>query len=138
MNKPYWQITQYKIETWNELNKEKYKVFVSMNFCYPMPSDTIQEIEKFQPTNIILIPLYPQFSTTTTWSFLEKWKQSYKKSNLLCKQKIVCFWQFSYQWFLYQWFVLSVTTYHSFNNNKDGRFECGCLEYRKTFRNFYV
>ena len=74
----------------NKLNKEKYKVFVSMNFCCPMPSDTIQEIEKFQPANIILIPLYPQFSTTTTWSFLEKWKESYRKSSLLCKQKIVC------------------------------------------------
>jgi ferrochelatase len=67
-----------------------YKVFVCMNFWHPMADETIMEVEKFNPSKIILLPLYPQFSTTTTGSFLEKWRDSVAKSQLDCPQEVIC------------------------------------------------
>ena len=72
------------------LDKNTYKVFISMNFCNPLPHETIKEIEKFDPTKIVLVPLYPQFSTTTTASFLDKWNKVFKKSTLNCSQRVIC------------------------------------------------
>jgi ferrochelatase len=72
------------------LDKEQYKVFISMNFCHPLPQETIKQITEYNPTNITLIPLYPQFSTTTTASFLEKWNLALSDSGLNCPQKITC------------------------------------------------
>jgi ferrochelatase len=73
-----------------KLDKDRYEVFISMNFCHPLPQETIKQIVKYNPTDIILIPLYPQFSTTTTASFLEKWDVAFKNSGLNCPQKITC------------------------------------------------
>ena len=52
--------------------------------------ETIKQIAEYNPTNIILIPLYPQFSTTTTASFLGKWNLALSDSGLTCPQKITC------------------------------------------------
>ena len=57
----------------SRLRKEKkdskeYGVFVSMRYWHPFSYETIKEVEKFCPDEIILLPLYPQFSTTTSQS----------------------------------------------------------------------
>lgn len=72
------------------IDKNTHKIFISMNFCNPLPHQTLKEVEGYNPTKIILIPLYPQFSTTTTASFLDKWNKAFSKSILKCPQKIIC------------------------------------------------
>ncbi|RST72185.1 ferrochelatase [Candidatus Aquarickettsia rohweri] len=72
------------------LDKSTHKIFISMNFCNPLPYQTVKEVENFNPTKIVLVPLYPQFSTTTTASFLDKWNKAFSKSTLTCPQKIIC------------------------------------------------
>jgi ferrochelatase len=72
------------------LDKNTYKIFISMNFCNPLPYQTVKEVENYNPTKIVLVPLYPQFSTTTTSSFLDKWNKALSKSKLTCPQKIIC------------------------------------------------
>jgi len=49
----------------------QFKVEVMMRYFYPLSSDVIKKIEDFNPDEIFLIPLYPQFSTTTTLSSIE-------------------------------------------------------------------
>ena len=61
-----------------------------MNFCNPLPYQRVKEVENYNPTKIVLVPLYPQFSTTTTSSFLDKWNKAFSKSTLTCPQKIIC------------------------------------------------
>ena len=55
--------------------KQEFKVFVSMRYWPPFSSEVIVEIEKFGADEILLLPLYPQFSTTTTKSSIDDFKK---------------------------------------------------------------
>jgi len=54
------------------------KVFVSMRYWRPTSEDTAREVAAFAPDEVVLLPLYPQFSTTTTGSSLKAWTKAYK------------------------------------------------------------
>jgi ferrochelatase len=54
------------------------RVFVAMRYWTPTSADAAREVEAFAPTDIVLAPLYPQFSTTTTASSLVAWRRAYK------------------------------------------------------------
>jgi ferrochelatase len=56
--------------------KQEFKVFVSMRYWHPFSLETIAEIKKFGADEILLLPLYPQFSTTTTESSIKDFKKS--------------------------------------------------------------
>ena len=56
------------------------RVFVAMRYWRPFTEDTAREVEAFQPDRIVLLPLYPQFSTTTTASSLTAWEEAYAGS----------------------------------------------------------
>lgn len=61
---------------------KNYKVFIAMRYWHPFTSKSVEDVQKFNPDKIILLPLYPQFSTTTTGSSLEEWDVWTKKLNL--------------------------------------------------------
>lgn len=66
---PLTQMQAKKLEeNLNKIEDNQYKVFVSMRYWHPFASEVINDIEKFSPDEILLLPLYPQFSTTTTKS----------------------------------------------------------------------
>lgn len=80
----------------NELKKSgNYKVFVSMRYWHPFASEVIEELNNFSPDEIILLPLYPQYSTTTTKSSIDEFKELLKKSKLKEKKlkSICCYYQ---------------------------------------------
>ncbi len=56
--------------------KVEFKVFVSMRYCYPLSSETVTKIKIFGADEILLLPLYPQFSTTTTKSSIDDFRKS--------------------------------------------------------------
>lgn len=58
------------------------KTFVAMRYWHPFSYETVKEVQKFNPDKIVLIPLYPQFSTTTTGSSLQDWHQAAKKAGM--------------------------------------------------------
>lgn len=53
------------------------RVFIAMRYWKPLTRDTAAEVAAFAPDEIVLLPLYPQFSTTTTGSSLREWYASY-------------------------------------------------------------
>lgn len=55
----------------NGFKKGEYKVFVSMRYWRPFSKEVIKKLEDYAPDEILLLPLYPQFSTTTTASSLD-------------------------------------------------------------------
>jgi ferrochelatase len=69
---------------------DEIKTFISMRYWHPMSSETAQLVKNFSPDQIILLPLYPQFSTTTTGSSLDDWKQSAKQVGLEVPSTTVC------------------------------------------------
>ncbi|WP_297691306.1 ferrochelatase [Phenylobacterium sp.] len=54
------------------------KVFIAMRYWAPRAAETAREVAAFAPDEIVLLPLYPQFSTTTTASSLKDWRRAYK------------------------------------------------------------
>jgi protoporphyrin/coproporphyrin ferrochelatase len=56
------------------------KVFVAMRYWSPLTAETAKDVEGFAPDELILLPLYPQFSTTTTQSSLSAWLSTYRGS----------------------------------------------------------
>ena len=54
-----------------------FKVFVAMRYWHPMADEIAIHVKQFNPDKIILLPLYPQFSTTTTRSSFETWKEAF-------------------------------------------------------------
>ena len=51
--------------------------FVAMRYWSPLTEQTAREVAAFAPDRIVLLPLYPQFSTTTTESSLKLWNAVY-------------------------------------------------------------
>lgn len=66
----------------NEGRDAEYKVFIAMRYWKPMTYDTAIEVKRYNPDDIIVLPLYPQYSTTTTQSSLDVWNKAAKKQGL--------------------------------------------------------
>ena len=56
-----------------ELGAE-YRCFVAMRYWHPLTAVAVGAVKAWQPDEVVLLPLYPQFSTTTTASSLEAWR----------------------------------------------------------------
>lgn len=66
------------------------KAFICMRYWHPMSQEVVQQVKAFNPDKIVLLPLYPQFSTTTTGSSLDDWLKSAKKAKLNKPTHTVC------------------------------------------------
>jgi len=66
------------------------RVFIAMRYWHPLAEQTVREVSGFQPDKIILLPLYPQFSTTTSFSSLQNWNDAAKKYGLKLPTAEVC------------------------------------------------
>ncbi|MGH1374985.1 MAG: ferrochelatase [Alphaproteobacteria bacterium] len=67
-----------------------YKTFVTMRYWHPMAPEVIKDVQEWDAQKVILLPLYPQFSTTTSWSSLEVWKKTLAKQNYNPEMSMVC------------------------------------------------
>ncbi len=63
-----------------EIVDSQFKVFICMRHWHPMTEEVVKQIEAYNPSEIITLPLYPQFSTTTTLSSIEEFENKIKKS----------------------------------------------------------
>lgn len=71
---------------------QEYKVFISMRHWHPMSSVVVKKVKSYAPDEVILLPLYPQFSTTTTGSAFADWEQQAAKNTLnVPTSKICCY-----------------------------------------------
>lgn len=50
------------------------RAFVAMRYWHPRATETAAAVRAFRPDRVVLVPLYPQFSTTTTASSLAEWR----------------------------------------------------------------
>jgi len=74
----------------NLSEKGDYKCFVVMRCWYPRASDVIEKVKEYNPEEIMLLPLYPQFSATTSGSSIDEWNELCKKENYIIKTKTIC------------------------------------------------
>ena len=89
---PILELTQEQAKSLenNLLKKDDYKCFVVMRCWHPRASDVIKKVREYNPEEIILLPLYPQFSASTSGSSINEWKDLCKKENYKVKTKTIC------------------------------------------------
>ena len=77
-----------------KLNKTQteteYKCFIVMRCWNPRAEDVIREVKLFNPSEIILMPLYPQYSAATSGSSIKEWKNVCKKNDYNIKTSTIC------------------------------------------------
>ena len=83
-------LLDYTIEQKNALLKVlstdsnfEFTIHVCMRYWHPMSDEAVKELLAEKPDHIVLLPLYPQFSTTTTESSFEDIEEKLKKNKHL-------------------------------------------------------
>ena len=66
------------------------RVFIAMRHWHPMSVETAEAVKVFAPDEIVLLPLYPQFSTTTTGSSLAEWQHAAAAVGLEAPARAIC------------------------------------------------
>jgi len=70
--------------------EDKYKCFVVMRCWNPRAKDVIKDVQLYNPNEVILMPLYPQYSAATSGSSIKEWKDVCKKNNYNTKTSTIC------------------------------------------------
>ena len=66
------------------------KSFVSMRYWHPFSEAVMRDVIAFDADRVVLLPLYPQFSTTTTQSSFDDWAATAALMDLDVPTKRVC------------------------------------------------
>ena len=74
-----------------ELNKSgAYRVFVAMRYWHPRAEAVMAEVKAWRPDRVVLLPLYPQYSTATSGSSLAEWRKLAKLAGLTAPCAAIC------------------------------------------------
>ena len=67
-----------------------FRVFIAMRYWHPFSAETAAAVKAWNPDRVALLPLYPQFSTTTTASSLGAWRRAAKRVALAAPTRLLC------------------------------------------------
>lgn len=68
------------------------RCFIAMRYWHPFADETAREVKAFEPDRVVLLPLYPQFSTTTSGSSFADWNRAARSAGLDAPTHVVgCF-----------------------------------------------
>jgi len=102
----------------NNLKKEgDYRCFVVMRCWHPRASDAIKKVKEYNPEEIILLPLYPQYSASTSGSSINEWNDLCEKENYKIKTKTVCCYPTESNFIASHVSLIKKTLQHVENNN---------------------
>ena len=71
-------------------SNNKYKCFIVMRCWNPRANSVVKDVQLFNPEEIILMPLYPQYSAATSGSSIKEWKDACKRNNYKVKTNTIC------------------------------------------------
>ncbi|WP_439578339.1 ferrochelatase [Elioraea sp.] len=66
------------------------KCFIAMRYWHPMSEEAARAVKAWGADEVVLLPLYPQFSTTTTGSSLDAWREAAARAGLVAPTRVVC------------------------------------------------
>jgi len=70
--------------------EDEYKCFIIMRCWNPRAKDVIRDVQLYGPDEVVLMPLYPQYSAATSGSSIKEWKDVCKKNNYHVKTSTIC------------------------------------------------
>jgi len=56
---------------------DTFRTFIAMRYWHPLTRETAKAVREWTPDDTVLLPLYPQYSSTTTGSSLGEWARAY-------------------------------------------------------------
>ncbi|HEY1941474.1 MAG TPA: ferrochelatase [Roseiarcus sp.] len=68
----------------------QHRCFIAMRYWHPTSEQTAREVADWAADEVVCLPLYPQFSTTTTASSLAAWGTSSRRCGIACPTRVVC------------------------------------------------
>ena len=68
----------------------QFETFIGMRYWKPFVGDAAKAVQDWSPDHVVLAPLYPQFSTTTTGSSLSAWAAAEKAVGLSVQTHAIC------------------------------------------------
>lgn len=71
---------------------EEHRCFVAMRYWHPFSDEAARAVRDWGATEVVLLPLYPQFSTTTTGSSMVAWDEAARAIGLRLPTTTVCCW----------------------------------------------
>ncbi len=74
----------------NDGGDVEYRSFVCMRYWHPMSEEAARRVKEWAPDEALLLPLYPQFSTTTTGSSVTAWEEACAKVGLSVPTTTLC------------------------------------------------
>jgi ferrochelatase len=63
-----------------------------MRYWHPFSQEAAQAVAEWAPDHVVLLPLYPQYSTTTSGSSLTAWREAAAARGLACPTTTLCCW----------------------------------------------
>jgi len=67
-----------------------FQAFIAMRYWHPMSLEAAEAVRKYAPDTIILLPLYPQYSMTTTGSSITEWRKAATMAGLTAPTRAIC------------------------------------------------
>jgi ferrochelatase len=68
------------------------RCFIAMRYWHPFSQEAAQQVAAWAPDHVVLLPLYPQYSTTTSGSSLTAWREAAAQAGLACATTTLCCW----------------------------------------------
>ena len=66
------------------------KCFIAMRYWHPFSLETARAVKAWGPDEVVVLPLYPQYSSTTTGSSLTAWRTAAARSGLVTPTAALC------------------------------------------------
>ena len=66
------------------------RVFIAMRYWHPLSEETARAVAAYAPDEVVLLPLYPQFSTTSSGSSLAAWRRAARAAGLSAPTRALC------------------------------------------------
>jgi ferrochelatase len=88
---PLLELTQQQaraLET--ALAERRARCFIAMRYWHPFSMEAARAVKEWDPDEVVLLPLYPQFSTTTTGSSLAAWREAAVRVGLVKPVTTIC------------------------------------------------
>ena len=72
------------------LPEHEVRCFIAMRYWHPFTREAVTAVKQWNPEEVVLLPLYPQFSTTTTGSSLIAWHDEAARAGLVKQTTTLC------------------------------------------------
>ena len=66
------------------------RCFTAMRYWHPFSGEVARQVRDWAPDQVVLLPLYPQYSTTTTGSSLSAWREAAAGAGLVAPVTTLC------------------------------------------------